>query len=272
MEHHVLYDDGHHKCIAFNMPEEDESVPSNQFMIIDGDDVALIDPGGDLTFVPLTVEITKFTSMDNIKYVIGSHQDPDILASMPRWLLHLNNTKLIIPKLWERFLPHYNSSFTKGRLNHGLSERLLGVPDRGAICPFGKTHIVIVPAHFLHSVGNIQFFDPISGILFSGDMGASLVGHSGEVVDDFAKHVESMAGFHQRYMTSNKATRLWANNIRKLPVKMMVPQHGKRFDGRAMFDEFLGWISELQCGIDLVNEETYDVTKLMAAAKIPLNP
>lgn len=73
-------------------------------------------------------------------------------------------------------------------------------------------------------------------------------------------------------MTSNKATRLWANNIRKLPVKMMVPQHGKRFDGRTMFDEFLDWISELQCGIDLVNEETYDVTKLMAAAKIPLNP
>lgn len=92
MESHVLYNDGHHKCIAFSMPAEDESVPSNQFLIIDGKEAAIIDPGGDLTFTPLTLQITKFTSMDNIKYVIGSHQDPDILASMPRWLIHLQNT------------------------------------------------------------------------------------------------------------------------------------------------------------------------------------
>ena len=127
MESHVLYNDGHHKCIAFSMPAEDESVPSNQFLIIDGKEAAIIDPGGDLTFTPLTLQITKFTSMDNIKYVIGSHQDPDILASMPRWLIHLQNTKLLIPTLWERFLPHYNSAFTKGRLHHGLSERLEAV-------------------------------------------------------------------------------------------------------------------------------------------------
>lgn len=76
MESHVLYNDGHHKCIAFSMPAEDESVPSNQFLIIDGNEAAIIDPGGDLTFTPLTLQITKFTSMDNIKYVIGSHQDP----------------------------------------------------------------------------------------------------------------------------------------------------------------------------------------------------
>ncbi|STY94001.1 Uncharacterised protein [Moraxella bovis] len=31
MESYVLYDDGHHKCIAFSMPEEDESVPSTSF-------------------------------------------------------------------------------------------------------------------------------------------------------------------------------------------------------------------------------------------------
>lgn len=46
MESYVLYDDGHHKCIAFSMPEEDESVPSNQFLIIDGEEAAIIDPVG----------------------------------------------------------------------------------------------------------------------------------------------------------------------------------------------------------------------------------
>lgn len=268
MESHVLYDDGHHKCIAFSMPEEDESVPSNQFLIIDGEEAAIIDPGGDLTFTPLTLQITKFTSMGSIKYVIGSHQDPDILASMPRWLLHLQDTRLLIPTLWERFLPHYNSAFTKGRLHHGLSERLEGIPDIGGVYPLGNSNIVAIPAHFLHSVGNIQFYDPVSQILFSGDMGASLVGHSGIKVDNFDEHIDSMMGFHQRYMASSRAARLWADSVRRLPVEMMVPQHGKRMEGRPVFDMFLDWISELSCGIDLIDESTYDISELMALARV----
>lgn len=268
MESHVLYNDGHHKCIAFSMPAEDESVPSNQFLIIDGKEAAIIDPGGDLTFTPLTLQITKFTSMDNIKYVIGSHQDPDILASMPRWLIHLQNTKLLIPTLWERFLPHYNSAFTKGRLHHGLSERLEGIPDGGGVYTLGDTQIMAIPAHFLHSVGNIQFYDPVSQILFSGDMGASLVGNSGIKVENFQTHIGSMLGFHQRYMASNKACRLWADSVRQLPVEMMVPQHGKRLEGRATFDEFLDWIEKLSCGVDLIDEGTYDIKELMAMTKM----
>ena len=84
MHHHILYDNGHHKCVAFSMPHDDESVPSNQFLIINGKEAAIIDPGGDLTFTPLTIGIIKHTRMDNIRYIIGSHQDPDIIASMPR--------------------------------------------------------------------------------------------------------------------------------------------------------------------------------------------
>lgn len=268
MQSHILYDDGHHKCIAFSMPEEEESVPSNQFLIIDGNEAAIIDPGGDLTFTPLTLQISRFTRMENVKYVIGSHQDPDILASMPRWLIHLKDTKLLIPTLWERFLPHYNSAFTKGRLHHSLSERLEGIPDKGGIYPLGESHILALPAHFLHSVGNIQFYDPISQILFSGDMGASLVGDSGVKVTDFQAHIDSMEGFHQRYMASNKAVRLWANSVRKLPVDMMVPQHGKRLEGRAVFDQFLDWISQLSCGVDLIDESTYEIGELMQRAKV----
>jgi len=40
-----------------------------------------------------------------------------------------------------------------------------------------------------------------------------------------------MIGSHQRYMVSNKVCRLWVNMIRKLDVQMMVPQHGRPFEG-----------------------------------------
>lgn len=266
MYHHILYDDGHHKCVAFSMPHDNESVPSNQFLIIDGDEAAVIDPGGDLTFAPLTINIVKHTRMTNIRYVIGSHQDPDIIASMPRWLIHVEGASVLIPKLWERFLPHYNSAFTKGRLKQNLSERLMTIPDIGGYYPLGNNGIVAMPAHFLHSVGNFQFYDPVSKILFSGDMGASLVGDSGQAVQDFHTHIGNMEGFHQRYMTSKKVMRLWADAVRNLDVSMMVPQHGYRLEGQEVFHQFLDWISQLDCGIDLFNEQSYQFKQYIPAA------
>lgn len=263
MNHHILYDDGHHKCVAFSMPHEEESVPSNQFLIIDGDNAAVIDPGGDLTFTPLTMGILKYTKMTNIRYVIGSHQDPDIIASMPRWLIHVEEANLLIPKLWERFLPHYNSSFTKGRLKQTLSERLITIPDSGGYYPLGDSGIVAIPAHFLHSVGNFQFYDPVSKILFSGDMGASLIGDSSEPVENFKAHISNMEGFHRRYMNSQKVTRLWADAVRDLDVSMMVPQHGRRLDGEVMFHDFLDWISNLPCGVDLMQPESYQYKQFL---------
>lgn len=94
-----------------------------------------------------------------------------------------------------------------------------------------------------------------------------MVGHSGIKVDNFQVHVNSMSGFHKRYMTSNKACHLWADSVRQLSVGMMVPQHGKRLEGRAIFDEFLDWISGLSCGIDLIDESTYDISELMTLAR-----
>ena len=58
----------------------------------------------------------------------------------------------------------------------------------------GGCTLFAVPAHFLHSVGNFQLYDPVSRILFSGDMGASMVDDASPV-NDFVNHIPSMAGF-----------------------------------------------------------------------------
>jgi len=117
-----------------------------------------------------------------------------------------------------------------------------------------------VPAHFLHSVGNFQLYDPLSKILFSGDMGASMLDDSGPVAD-FATHVPSMLGFHRRYMASNKACRLWAAMVRGMDVEMIVPQHGRPFMGREMISAFLYWIENLECGLDLLGPEDYQLPR-----------
>lgn len=262
----VIFDNGDHKVIVFSDLVAGDGVQSNQFLVLHSNDGethgAVIDPGGDLTYTPLTLALLKHTDIRHVRYVIGSHQDPDIIASLPRWLLHTDAT-VVISKLWERFLPHLNSAFNTGRLQVGYMERLISLPDAGASLKLGNTHLVALPAHFLHSEGNFQFYDPISKILFSGDMGASLMGDPHVPVEDFDAHVPSMLGFHRRYMVSNKVTRLWANAVRELDVEMIVPQHGKAFVGRETINKFLDWIGDLPCGIDYLSQANYNYKALV---------
>ena len=78
-------------------------------------------------------------------------------------------------------------------------------------------------------------------------------------VADFDRHVLHMIDFHRRYMISNKICRFWVNMVRQLDVEMIVPQHGARFEGKAMVNRFLAWIETLPCGIDLMTQDHYRV-------------
>ena len=69
----VLYDDGTHKCISFTSLVKGEGVQANQFLIIDHERAAVLDPGGDLTYVPLTMELNKYTRLTNLDSVSYTH-------------------------------------------------------------------------------------------------------------------------------------------------------------------------------------------------------
>ena len=34
------------------------------------------------------MELNRYTKLKNLDYVMASHQDPDIITSMPRWLVY----------------------------------------------------------------------------------------------------------------------------------------------------------------------------------------
>lgn len=252
-----LYSGGSHKCLLFDDIVTGEGVQSNQFLILNGDSSLLLDPGGDLTYTPLSLELSRHVDLKKLDYIFSSHQDPDIIAALDKWLLH-TNAQVITSKLWARFLPHLTAGYLSDA--HGINtfERVIPLEDKGGKFRFGNTHLVAVPAHFLHSVGNFQLYDPTSKILFSGDMGASLV-EDAAPVEDFADHIQYMEGFHRRYMVSQKVMKLWANMVRTMDVEMIVPQHGRMFKGKEMVNAFLDWASDFECGIDLLDQSNYSV-------------
>ncbi len=253
----VLFESDDHRCIGYKALVKGRGVQANQFVIRDHDQVILLDPGGDLLYAPLVIELRKSEKVREIDYVFASHQDPDVIASVDRWLME-TRAKIVCSELWQRFLPHLLPGYLDGQMGINLQLRILAVPDQGMLLPLGQTYLQILPAHFLHSVGNLHLYDPVASILFSGDMGASLMeGSYASEITDFEQHTQNMRAFHERYMCSNKACKLWVNMVRTLDIEIIAPQHGKPFKGKKMVNRFLDWIENLPCGVDLLNQSHY---------------
>lgn len=248
-----LFRSGDHLCVAFHdLVRGDDGVQANQFLIVDCEQSALVDPGGALLYTPLSLALTRYMQPRDLTWILASHQDPDVIGSVDSWLLY-TQARIVCSRLWGRFIPHSVPFVQKNAGN----DRYQLLSDDGARIPLGGTHVHALPAHFLHSVGNFQFHDPVSRILFSGDLGASMIdaGSAYEPVADFDAHIPRMIGFHRRYMASNCACRWWARRARKLDIDMIVPQHGLPIRGAVNVRRFIDWVEGLVCGVDLLPED-----------------
>lgn len=243
-----------HQCLMFTdlCQEGDEAVQCNQFLVINGDTGAIIDPGGNLAYGELYLAMTRHFPPRQLSAILASHADPDIIASLDRWMT-ATTAPIYISRVWERFIPHFCKTGKTGG-------RVIGIPDAGVRIPIGTSELIALPAHFLHAEGNFQFYDPVSHILFSGDLGASLGtgAQAGQYITTLAPHLGRMEAFHRRYMVSNKVLRHWVQMVRGLKIDMIVPQHGSPMRGAAV-REFIDWVEALACGIDLMTDAHYAV-------------
>ena len=246
MHNITLFEEGNHKFILLNEgePGEEEGVRSNQFLIRHNEVGVLVDPGGFGVMPRVMVELMRHIEPQHIKAIILSHQDPDIVGGLSSWLEFID-APVYISRIWLRFLPHYGIKQT---------QQFVGVPDSGMDLDITDDfHLQLLPAHFLHSEGQINLYDPVSKILFTGDIGAAIMPDESNVafVDDFDRHLPCIEGFHRRYMCGNRAARLWVEQVRALDIKALAPQHGPIYIGDAVGD-FLNWLKDLQCGMDLM--------------------
>ena len=247
----VLFDSNEHKVVYYEELTPASAVQSNQYLIYHKGEGMLLDPGGHKVFSKLLSELSLVLPPSQIKYIFLSHQDPDIVASINGWLM-TTQANALISKLWTRFLPHFG-------LDSQLEDRVIPIDDGGTTVTLGgDCKLIIIPAHFMHSPGNFQVYDPCSKILFSGDLGASL-GNDYFFVEDFEAHIKYMEGFHRRYIASNKVLKFWANMVRQLDIETIAPQHGAVFKGKEMVNRFIEWVENLEVGVDLLTQDRYTV-------------
>ena len=246
-----LFDDGTHRAFLLEDFGHGGMVQANQHLIVRGRSGLILDPGGHKVYNKVLSQTLSILRGTNLRYIFLSHQDPDIVAACNGWLM-TTDAEAYVSSLWVRFVPHFG-------LDHLVESRLKAIPDEGMILELGGIDLPVIPAHFLHSAGNFQLYDPISKILYTGDLGASL-GTDKIFVEDFDAHVPFMEGFHKRYMASNVVMRAWAAIARSLEIEIIAPQHGAIFKGKEIVSRFIDWCEGLECGVDKITK-IYNVPK-----------
>ena len=236
-----LFNSESHQWIVLGRdPAKPEKIiDTNQYLIKSAEEAIILDPGGIELFSPMLAGILHHVQIDNITTLFASHQDPDIISYLGLWDKTVPNAKLYAPWLWEGFIRHFGME----------NIQYMPIKDEGGEIKLGHAILKFIPAHYLHSSGNFNVYDPSAKILMSGDIGASL--EHGDVplfVEDFAEHIQYMEYFHRRWMPSNRAKNNWVARVRELDIDMMAPQHGRIFKVE-MVAEFLEWFAKLDVGI-----------------------
>ena len=246
MKNIPIFSSDNHQFILLNESQlgEEDGIRSNQYLIVHEDSGVLLDPGGFGVMPRVLSELLNYMSPDKLKAIVLSHQDPDIVGGIATWI-EISEAPVYVSSIWMRFLPHYGVSSMR---------RFVGVPDEGMHCPLAPGfNLQLVPAHFLHSEGQINVYDPIAKVLFTGDIGAAMMpdGEDYPYVDDLSAHLPHIETFHRRYMCSNRAARIWVESVSRLDIEFLAPQHGPIYRGAAV-KGFLDWFRRLECGVDLM--------------------
>ena len=237
-----FFENGGHKwaVIARDPEKADYIIDTNEFLISHNGQSLLTDPGGMEIFHAVFSAIAEVDNPENIAALFASHQDPDIISSLALWLEFNPAIKCHLSWLWAGFIPHFG----------GNGETFMSIPDEGNQISLNGLTLQSIPAHYLHSSGNFQLYDPKAKILFSGDVGAALIPHEQDYlfVKDFDQHIKFAKGFHQRWMGSNEAKIDWCERASRMEIDMLCPQHGAIYQGQDV-QRFINWFSELPVGV-----------------------
>jgi flavorubredoxin len=153
-----LFENENHKNLFVNDLSVGQMVQANQHLIIHNGEGIILDPGGHKVYTKLFSMLSSEMKSNGLKHIFFSHQDPDIIAAANGWLM-VTDAQAYLSALWMRFIPHF-----------GVDEMVVGrikpIPDEGMRISLGGASLIFLPAHFLHSPGNFQVYDPTSKILY----------------------------------------------------------------------------------------------------------
>ncbi len=237
--------------VGHNIP--DDPFQCHVYLIKNGKDSVLIDPGSKLTYKETRRKIKQLMDINDIKYFICHHQDPDIVGCMQDIFYEVGTKDKYIITHWRiwALLKHYDWNVP-----------LYEIEENACKLKIGEKTLQFISTPYLHSPGAFCTFDEQTQTLFSSD----LFGGFTKEFELFAKsandYFEKMKPFHEHYMPSSAILNHGLDRIEEVePINLIAPQHGSIIK-KEFIKPVIEQLRKLKCGLFSDFRYTRDVEKL----------
>lgn len=212
----------------------------NPYLIVDGDEALIIDSGSRDEFSTVMMKILRAgVEPSKINRLIYQHFDPDLCGNIPHFesIIDRDDLKIISHKENNIFIEYYSSNTPK-----------VCIEDLGNEYVFssGRT-LKFLRTPYSHAPGSFVTYDTKTKTLFTSDI---FGGYGTEwqlyerldkechscIPSDYCEihkkkcRIHEIIRFHEVSMNSSKALRYALDQIGKLDIELIAPQHGSLID------------------------------------------
>jgi len=223
----------------------------NAYLIEQGEQSVLIDPGSRLTFEETLCKIEQIVPFDHIRWFICHHQDLSVTSSLPLIDARVKRDDACIVSHGRaaEMIRHYGLELPVWLVEDNqwqlqLSDRLL--------------HFIFSP--YAHFPGAFCCFDSATGTLFSGDLFAGYR-EGGSLCATNEGCFETIRPFHEHHFPGREVLNQALSRIEKYPIEMIAPQHGHVLP-ESLVENVIHQLKGLECGLYLMAEKDTDVQRL----------
>ncbi len=209
-------------------------IQCHSYLVVDGDEAVLIDPGSVVYFEQTYEKIVKIVPVEKIRYIVVGHQDPDVCASIPLFEREGFAGEVVTHWRTSVLLPSYGIE-SKYYLVDQNQYRLR--------LTSGRT-LEFIHTPYLHFPGSVMAYDPESKILFSNDLFGAFSYNWSFWADD--RYIEAMEAFHEHYMPGHEILGPVMELLLNLEISMIAPQHGSLI--REQIKDSILALRDLECG------------------------
>jgi len=216
----------------------DHVLQCNPYVIVDGDEAVIVDPGGLKHANAVMARAASVVDLSKVRYIIAHHQDPDVCSAVNAFAPHVpSDCQIVCHSRMSVLIDHFGA---------GLD--FYEVDKEGWSLTFGnRRKLTFAHTPYLHSPGAIVSYDRKSRTAFTSDL-------FGAIDPDWSLHSESgdfrgIHAFHTDYMPSTEILKNGLEAIRDLgQIERIAPQHGSVLEGRWV-EQALAGLEKLEVGM-----------------------
>ncbi|WP_426414893.1 diguanylate cyclase [Aestuariirhabdus sp. LZHN29] len=221
------------------------------YLIEQGDQSVLVDPGSKLTFDHTLRKIEQVIPFDSIRYFLCQHQDPDITGAMPVIDEMISRDDAVLVTHWrtQMLLKHY-----------GLKLPFWLVDENGWELALEDRTLGFTLTPYAHFPGAFVTLDESSRVLFSSDLFGGFTEEFSLLARD-ESYFEAMRPFHEHYMPSKEVLGYAMSEIEALNPCLIAPQHGSLIP-KSLIQSMISGLMNLDCGLYLLARGDTNIRKL----------